>query len=259
MFTMLWGMATVKPDLQPERVGPASDAGPTRRERARAQTRAEILAAARELIRAGDELSMRAVARTVGMTAPGLYRYVDGHDDLVDLLGGALYDELIADLVSARDGVDQNILPARLNAIAHAFRSWALAHRNEYALLFANPLAAKVGHQSGCTHEGGQRFGAVFAEVFAAMWQAGMIVPPDLDQIDPALLEMLEHSANGSVDLPLGVHYLFVRQWARLYGIVTLEAFGHLHWALEDGLALFEAMLDDCAAELGPIRRGTPG
>ncbi len=70
---------------------------------------------------------------------------------------------------------------------------------------------------------------------------------------------MLEESEMDDFHLPLPVRFLYVRGWSRLYGMVTLEAFGHLHWALEDGVGLFEAMLDDCAAELGILdqRRAT--
>lgn len=233
---------------------------PTRRERARAQTREEILVAARDLVRQGKEINMRAVARAVGMTAPGLYRYVDGHDDLLDLLGGSLYDELIDDLVRARDILDPSDLAARLIAMAHAFRDWALAHRHEYGLLFASPLMTAAHTNTGCTHEAGMRFGALFAEVFAEMWEAGIITPPDLDKVDPELLRQLENSEMEGFHLPLPVRYLYIRQWSRLYGMVTLEAFGQLHWALEDSLGLFEAMADDCAAELGlPDRVTRPG
>ncbi len=244
---MLVGMG----DVNTEILGPL----PTRRERARAQTRHEILAAARDLVRQGEEINMRAVGRAVGMTAPALYRYVDGHDDLLDLLGGSLYEELIDELTRARDLVASADLIARLIAMAHAFRNWALAHRQEYGLLFASPLMTAAHENTGCTHETGMRFGAVFAEIFAAMWEAGMISPPDLDEIDPELLSQLAHSEMESFQLPLPVRYLYVRQWSRLYGMVTLEAFGHLHWALEDSLGLFEAMLDDCAAELGFLDR----
>ena len=119
---------------------PIPNPGPTRRERVRAQTRDEILAAARRLVARGEGLSLRAVAREVGMTPPALYRYVEGHDDLLDLVGGALYDELIVVLEQARDSVPPDELPTRLTLMAHAFRGWALEHRHEYALLFANPL-----------------------------------------------------------------------------------------------------------------------
>ncbi len=243
LFTMIGGMRPVNSD--------SATAVPTRRERARAQTRGEILVAARDLVGKGEEINMRAVARAVGMTAPGLYRYVDGHDDLLDLLGGQLYDELIGELVQARDAIDESDLAARLIAMARAFRDWALAHRHEYGLLFASPLMSAQHTNSGCTHQAGMRFGALFAEIFADMWEAGMIPPPDLDRVDPELLRMLDESQMEEFHLPLPVRYLYVRQWSRLYGMVTLEAFGHLHWALEDGVGLFEAMLRDNAVELG--------
>jgi len=139
--------------------------------------------------------------------------------------------------------------------MAHAFRDWALTHRHEYGLLFASPLTATSYTNAGCTQEAGQRFAVVFAEIFATMWQAGVITAPELDKVDPRLLRGLEHGAKGDVDLPLPVRYLYMRQWIRLYGIVTLEAFGHLSWAMEDSVTLFEATLDDCAAELG-VRDG---
>lgn len=232
-------------------VNAESAIAPTRRERARAQTRDEILVAARDLVRRGEEINMRAVGRAVGMTAPALYRYVDGHDDLLDLLGGSLYEELIAELVRARDTLEPTELVPRLVVMAYAFRGWALAHRHEYGLLFANTLTAATHENSGCTHEAGLRFGGLFAEIFADMWEAGIITPPDLDAVDPQLLAMLEEGDKSEFELPPPVRYLYVRQWARLYGMVTLEAFGQLHWALVDGGALFEAMLDDCATDLG--------
>jgi len=243
MFTMLAGMGPVNTETE---LPP-----PTRRERARTQTREEILLAARHLVRQGEEINMRAVARAVGMTAPALYRYVDGHDDLLDLLGGSLYEELVDELVTARDSLDPADLIPRLIGMAHAFRNWALAHRHEYGLLFASPLMTAAHTNTGCTHQAGRRFGALFAEIFAVMWEAGIISPPDLDKIDPELLRMLADDAEFEYDLPLPLRYLYVRQWSRLYGMVTLEAFGHLHWALEDSVGLFNAMLVDCAAELG--------
>jgi len=232
-------------------VNTESEIALTRRERARAQTRDEILVAARDLVRQGEQINMRAVARAVGMTAPALYRYVDGHDDLLDTLGGSLYEELIDELARAREELDPTDLIARLLAMAHAFRNWALAHRHEYGLLFASPLMSVAHTNTGCTHQAGLRFGALFAEIFVDMWEAGIITQPDLDHVDPALLRMLESEAEDEYDLPLPLRYLYVRQWSRLYGMVTLEAFGHLHWALEDSVGLFQAMLDDCAAELG--------
>lgn len=252
MFTMLVGMVEVK--RNPE------DRSTTRRDRLRAETREEIVAAAQQLVADGEELSMRAVARAVGMTAPALYRYVRDHEDLVDQVGGVLYDQLLAELLAARDAVDGDDLPGRLTAMAHAFRSWALTHRNEYGLLFANPLTATLNQATSRTHQGGQAFGQAFGEVFAQLWQRGLIVVPRVEDIDPRLRRMLEDSSTSGQELPLPLRYVFVRQWARLYGMVTLEAFGHLCWALEDSLPLFEEMLADNHAELsgGAVLRSSP-
>ncbi len=250
---MLSSMAAVKTATPTD--GDPVAGSPTRRERVHAQTRDEILRAAQALVADGEELTLRAVARAVGMTAPALYRYADSLDDLLDLLGGSLYDELVAHLVRARDAQAEDDLPARLMSMAWAFRGWALEHRHEYGLLFANPLNSERLHDpatvGGCTHEAGKRFGAVFAEVFAAMWHTGVIRPPDLSGISPELLRQLDEADEPMAGLPLEVRYLYVRSWARLYGTVTLEAFGHLHWAMADTSTLFESMLADCAAELG--------
>ena len=251
MFTMLATMVEVKRNSE--------DRSTTRRDRLRAATREEIVAAAQQMVADGDELSMRAVARSVGMTAPALYRYVRDHEDLVDQVGGALYDQLLAELVAARDAVDADDLPGRLTAMAHAFRGWALTHRNEYGMLFANPLTATLNQATSRTHQGGQAFGQVFGEIFAQLWQRGLIVVPKLEDIDPRLRSMLEASSTTGHELPLPLRYVFVRQWAKLYGMVTLEAFGHLSWALEDSLALFEEMLADNHAELsGGSASGSP-
>ena len=58
----------------------------TRRERQREATYAEIVRASRELLAEGAELSLRAVATRMGVTAPALYRYVASYQDLVDLV-----------------------------------------------------------------------------------------------------------------------------------------------------------------------------
>ncbi len=225
-----------------------------RRESLHRRTTDEILAAARAVVSGGEELTLRAVARDVGLTAPALYRYVAGLDDLVDQLGEHLYADLVATLVAARDAAaapaPDDTAPVRLIAIAWAFREWALAHRFEYGLLFANPLHG-AHHQGACTERGAQLFGSIFSDVFAQLWRERSFAVPADDELDPEIRRQLAGSEQGPDPLPLGLRYVFVRQWSRLYGTVTLEAFGHLTWALADTRPLFVAMLAENAAELG--------
>jgi len=79
-------------------------------------------------------------------------------------------------------------------------------------------------------------------------------VPRD-DEIDPGLRGQLEHYRDGLThlegDLSLGLLLVFLRCWVRLYGIVSLEVFGQLSFALDDGKPMFELMLSEMAPLVG--------
>src|SRR5215475_13287072 len=98
MFTIMGRVTAVNPD-SPDR------SQPTRRERARASTRAEILEAARRLLIDGgaERVTVRGIANELGMTAPALYRYFDSRETLLGALCNNLYDELADVLFAARD------------------------------------------------------------------------------------------------------------------------------------------------------------
>src|SRR5688572_4718158 len=112
------------------------------RERARAEITAEILAAARrQLATAGAAgLSLRAVAREVGMVSSAVYRYVASRDELLTLLIVESYDALGA-VVEAAAAPRRGRAPAeRFVAAARAVRGWAVANPHEYALLYGSPV-----------------------------------------------------------------------------------------------------------------------
>src|SRR5947209_16595307 len=79
----------------------------SRRDRVRAETVREIKQTARRVLveQGPDGLALRAVAREMGMTAPGLYRYFASREDLVEHVVADLYDELADALEAARDAV----------------------------------------------------------------------------------------------------------------------------------------------------------
>lgn len=118
----------------------------TPRERARAQTMAEITRiGCQQLIEHGAAgLSLRAVARELGVVSSAVYRYVASRDDLLTLLLVDAYNELgdavdnaVAE-VQQRDGFDSG--RAQFRALARAVRGWAVAEPARYALLFGSPV-----------------------------------------------------------------------------------------------------------------------
>lgn len=226
----------------------------SRREQRRQETLGDITTTARTLlVRDGAVgITLRAIARELGMTAPALYRYFDSHEAVVTALAADLYDELVEVMVAARDAVPDAPVAARLLAVARAFRSWSLAHRPEFGLVFANPITDITGPAGDACEEAGHRFGRVFGELFDELWATRPFAVPDVDDLAPELVAQLSGPIEDvSGDLPPAAMYVFLRCWTRLYGTVTLEVFGHLGWALTDTAPIFEDMLADNARALG--------
>lgn len=233
---------------------------PTRRERRRQDTLDDILGTARSLlVRQGSVgISLRAIARELGMTAPALYRYFDSHEAVVTALAARLYDELVDELEQARDAVPDASVGARLLAVSRQFRRWALANRAEFGLVFANPITEITLPADTPCEAAGQRFGRVFGELFDELWRTRPFDVPDVEDLAPALRAQLEGPIEDVVEVPPGAVYVFLRCWASLYGTVTLEVFGHLRWALSDPSPIFEDMLSDNAARLGLLDEYVP-
>jgi AcrR family transcriptional regulator len=232
----------------------------SRRDRARADTVREIKQTARRVLvdQGVDGLALRAVAREMGMTAPALYRYFASREDLVEHVVADLYDELTDVLEAVRDAADPATPGVQLMSVARAFRQWATTHRPEFGLLFgsagAGVIPAEDGHGLGehPPQVASRRFGGVFAGLVARIHlEQGFPVPAEAD-LDPALRTQLsEWCATLPVALPLGVVHVFLSCWIRLYGMVCLEVFGHLRFALDDAEPMFEAELAALGKVLG--------
>src|SRR6516164_11651854 len=118
------------------------NAAQTARERARAELTREIKQEARRQLAAhgAEGLSLRAVARELGMVSSALYRYFPSRDELLTALIIDAYDAL-GDAAEAADaGRPAADIRGRWAATCHAVRNWALAHPHEYALIYGSPV-----------------------------------------------------------------------------------------------------------------------
>ncbi len=239
----------------------------TRRERVRADTVLEIRRTARRVLveQGADGLALRAIAREMGMTAPALYRYFPSREALVEQVVIDLYDELTGSMEAARDAIEPPDPARRLIATSRAFRAWATTHHVEFGLLFGSaaaapgPGAAVFGRQEGPVHEAGQRFGAICATLLTLVYLEQPFPIPAEEELTPELQEQLRTWCKElPIPLPLGVVYVFLHCWMRLYGMVAMEIFGHLRFALEDAEPMFEAELRSMAEQLGVGDRYEP-
>ena len=228
----------------------------SRRDRVRAETTVEIKQTARKiLVEQGHEaITLRAIARDMGMTAPALYRYFGSHEDLLqNVLRGHLRRAGRRDRSrhpggGAAAGGD---MTAKVAAACHAFRHWALNHRPEFALLFGTPLPGVNVENDDFAEECARRFAGTFFTLFPELWQRRPFPVPAPEKIDPGLRDQLARYQEGlGTDLPLGALLAFLRCWVRLYGIVSMEVFGHLGFALDDAEPIFEITLAEMARML---------
>lgn len=226
---------------------------PSRRERLRASTLAEIKALAREQVsEAGPQaVSLRAIARAMGMSTPGLYRYFASREDLLDALIADVYTELVAHLEGARDARPGATPGQRLMSTSRAFRQWAASHHADFGLAFTAPVPRTPGAE-GSASAAGLRFAGTFFALMVDVWEQAPFPVSAPEDLDPALVRQLTAFSERLGDaLPLGALQLFLSCWVRLYGLVSMEVFGHLDFALTDAGSLFEAEVRDAAARLG--------
>jgi AcrR family transcriptional regulator len=244
---------------------------PSRRERLRTATVTEIRQTARRLLVAGgpSAISLRAIAREMGMTAPAIYRYFPSLEALVTQVCADLVDELNAAIDAARAPLPPDRPAERLAAMARAFRGWSVGHRAEFSLMFGEPIPGAPGLDARVADATGvPRLCDGFVEEFAALWRhhrfrvplpepgAARLARQLTDQFTALLTQRLAPAAPGAhgagPEPPMDVVYVLLSGWVRLYGMVAMEVFGHLSWAVTDAEGLFEA-------EIAAFLRGLTG
>ena len=230
---------------------------PSRRDRVRAATIEEIKGTARQLLveEGPDAVKLRAIGRAMGMTAPALYRYFDSREDLIKHVVADIFTEIAGGIHAAVETAGQasgGDMVAKLVAACGEFRSWSLGHKEEFGLLFGTPLPGLEAVHDDVIDDCAAKFSGEFFALFLELWRKHPFPVPRDDQIDPSLREQLAHYRELlGADLPLGAGLTFLRCWVRLYGMVSLEVFGHLHFALDDAAPMFEITLTELSELVG--------
>ncbi len=205
-------------------------------------------------------LSLREVAREMGVVSSALYRYFPTRDDLLTALIVDAYNDLGAftERAAARAAGDD---PRRqLHAAAAAIRKWARSNPHEYALLYGSPVPGYQAPQF--TVEPAARVAMVLVGVITDAWRQanaagggtddsselkGVLESRTMDEVMPGLAESLR--------------VLSLMVWAQIFGCISFELFGHYKGTVRNATRFFEIVVDE-AADLvlppdGPSDRGT--
>ena len=226
----------------------------TARERAREEITAEILTAARRQLAttAPAQLSLRAVAREVGMVSSAVYRYVPSRDALLTALLVQAYDELGAAAEAADDEVaDRADVHERWMRTCRATRAWAVAHPHEYALLYGSPVTGYAAPPD--TVAPATRVVIRLVTIVMAAHEAGAPPPAPptgapagfADSYAGAAAAIRVHGGPAT-SAPAELVGRTLMAWSSIFGTISFELWGHLVGSVDD----HEAYFDGVAARL---------
>ncbi|MFJ4657392.1 TetR/AcrR family transcriptional regulator [Nocardia sp. NPDC088792] len=233
-----------------------------RRGRMPAVSDADIRRVARSLLveQGPDAITLRAIARELGITAPALYRYYESRECLVSAVRTEVCADLAVYLAAGLEGLPDDA-GIRFFAICRGFRRWSLTHAQEFTLVFASPAAAGI---DSAMRQFGEPVGRLFLEAAGRLLsEYDVVTPPtelipaelrdDLVGFQTDLLRVLAESGQKfpAEKLDLGVSYVMIQFWARLYGHVTLEVFGNYPIHVTHPDVLFDSTLADIGRTIG--------
>ena len=210
----------------------------------RAETVSEIKRRAREQVTAegASQLSLRAIARDMGMVSSGMYRYFDSRDQLLTALIIDAYDEIGAVVEAADAPIRRANLRGRWSAIAHAMRTWALENPADFGLVFGTPVPGYVAPQD--TIGPATRYTTVLLQLLADIHAAGS-GPSNGPPASRSLARQYTQLRNRfGMDIPDHLMRAGLAGWMSLFGAISFEVFGQLDNVLTDPAENFSAHLD---------------
>lgn len=220
----------------------------TARARVRAQLTSEIADVARRHLATDGAaaLSLRAVARELGMASSAVYRYFPSRDDLLTTLIVDAYDSLGDAAERAEAAVTRGDLRGRLHAVCAAAREWALAHPHEYGLLYGSPVPGYAAPRATIAPAG--RVGMLVTAIVAD-GLADRTLAPAPDPGPPVLVPATLRDVGLATDPARAARV--VAAWSALFGAIGFELHGHTHDIVADHEAWLRIVADSLADSLG--------
>ena len=223
-----------------------------RRARARAEMEAAILATGRRQLaaRGAAALSLREVARSIGVASSAVYRYVESRDALLTLLVADAYTQLAVAVEAALEHIEERDGGRRLAVLAFAMREWARSHPEQWGLIYGAPVPGYEA-PSEATSAPGTR---VMSQILAIARTAD---PGDV----PSPPELRDYLLTGSADLgqaaaPSAALFA-VRAWCTIVGTISMEIFGQLGPEPRSNPSLGHAILASQIDELSRHLQGS--
>lgn len=218
----------------------------TARARARAELTEEIKRSASEQLAevGAAQLSVRAIARDLGMASSAVYRYFPGRDELLTALIVDGYGELAAVAEAAVAECEGEEFVDRFLALARAIRRWAIERPHLYALLYGSPVPGYAAPQD--TIAPAARIAGAYLSLFAD----APARPAGSEGGDDVTFDRVRAAVG--VDVPDEVVLAGIAAWTQLFGHLSFELFGQFVNTVEDYETFFDASMRVAATTARP-------
>jgi AcrR family transcriptional regulator len=227
-------------------------AAPSVRARVRAEMTEQIKETARRhLAEDGPDISLRAIARDVGLVSSAVYRYFPSRDDLLTALILDGYEDLAAAAETAEALVPRRDLVGRWMALGRGIRAWAIANRHEYGLLYGTPVPGYAAPQD--TIEPASRPIRTMIAIVRDSIERGDLAALPGERLPRPVRADFENAASlpGFGGVPPVLFARAMTAWAQVFGAISFELFGRLQNAVTDYDAYFDYQLRAMATHIG--------
>jgi AcrR family transcriptional regulator len=225
--------------------------------RERGATFVQIKAVARQqMARHGTAgLSLRGIAREMGVTAPAIYNYFPRLDDLITALIVDAFTDLADAIQAAEAAVESETSGPKILASCLAYRAWAVAHPVDFQLIYGNPIPGYVAPAEITVPLARRPFDGLY-RLFLEGYRSGELsIPAAYASVPPGISAHFAASAPDG-GFPDALLCLLMSGWARIHGMVMLELFEHIGPVVGDPAAFYRYEIEAFLQQLGATGAG---
>jgi AcrR family transcriptional regulator len=228
--------------------------------RGREDTTTEIKATARRQMAGfgAAGLSLRAIGREMGFTAPAIYNYFPRLDDLITALIVDAFTALATSMEAAGQAAEAEGPIAQIRATALAYRKWAVEHPVDFQLIYGTSIPGYEAPAETTAPLARRPFVGMLRYFAQARAIGALAIPPEYEEVPPHVAAHIagwQHVMGAG--LPAVVVGLVIAGWARMHGLVMLELTHHSQPVVGDPEGFYRYELDAFLARLGVQPAGT--
>lgn len=207
-------------------------------------------------------LSMRAIARELGMTAPALYYYFENMDALITALIVDGFNR-IADALAQTQEACKDLHPiAQLMEILKTYRQWAITNRSDFQLLYGNPIPGYHAPRE-VTVPAVIRGFVILTTAIHNVLDTGEVkvlehmlkLPESTYHMQMQLIANVNETTAEQRDMMASFSVesltLAIIGWGQIHGLIMLELFEHLQPVVGDTEAYYEQQLRTMFINMG--------